>query len=409
MNWFKFAGFFFILNLAATQIFSADNLHDRVLRYDFSRVRTTAACKSLIIDYIKAAKFDSIHQVIACGDSVNSPDTSWLSHMSRFLIRLIECDIDFLSQPSTYKNYFRMTLIRPADKYYQYYLPYFSDSELVSHPVFFLPDSTFPLREENITRFLYSFAKEKINTFQLTHSQHSDLWDFLINFALSTNRNRDDLSTEAIRFLKKYPNSIFKELVLYNFTYRFERGSNAKIMGIIGGYDLFGEKTKQLIPNHFSLGMFFKMKTRRLFFLLCAKTGGFHTASTLNYGQDTLRINTELDINRILFGIGHPFFWKKRVIISPYLGFHLLQPALSQSKGKKGEFQFPNTTGFCFGLSVDLTRQFKDFNFEPEISLNIGISNTRMSKIRGDLSSQYYFIELGFGLIDFDRKRVFSF
>ncbi len=407
---------FCIIILFFSISYSQVELKDKLLNYDFDRLKISISARSMILDFVRQSDFDSVWVIVSFCDSVNYPDSAWLSKRERFLIKFLEGDTAFLFNKDVYiENFDLVDTIDnyPRQDYHRDYYYYTSHKYLMERAAYVrdkFQNFNVNFNVENVERILYLLAKEKKDEIYQNLPNSGELWDFLEIILSYQNRKHEDVPMLSEKYLEKYPDSKFKSLIIYNFAKRYKKGVHGGVFILKGRYDFLPQKTNSWIEDYpsFALELGYMFKSLTLTGSICF--GIANAKSSLIYGTDTLNDTMNIDPFKFNHSIGYTFDIRQKLFITPAMVLVIHAPWPIDKAGYDSDFKIPTTYGCGFSLCIDkATRPSKANYSRSVVHANVGIVYNDMTDVRKDLDNWFVFIEIGYGYKGWSRVRDYSF
>jgi hypothetical protein len=354
-------------------------------------ILTVHSARSRLIHLLQTGKFDSTAHMISQFENRVGTAGTWLTGHERVLISVLRGDMDTLQDPQFYiKHLCLRDTAAPGDmpgtvpRYEQF--------------------SAGPGSPDNLAPFLLRNYEQKRIIYKNRFPQYEFLWEFL-DLVFDYDQNK------VIRYLVNYANSPFARLVKFNYLVRYRYTADGLMIGGGYGYVNLDSETNRLFDDRLSFSIscdYYLAGFGLLSALTLSKNG---TRSITIVDRDTIQVGTFLRNFFIEIAVGRIISIHDRLYLTPFAGggvFYSL-PHIDS------DLSLPPAWGIKTGLSAHLRLALNDPRFldsppapDPGIRFDAGVRYNKFYRIRSDLGTWSYFINVGLEVIKFRFKRSYE-
>jgi hypothetical protein len=376
----------------------------RLKGYDFERKRVVQATRSIILDFLKSGRMDSLKLAVAYCDSLASPDSSWLSESERYCVYFLCVDTRNLYQLDFYCRTFSLfdTASLPAPG-------------TVCRPRFLgeyqqdVPD--------NLHSVLLKSCMGSLAAYRGKYNEFDDIWTFWEKIVLQPCANVQIQQQELDAIGKKYPQSPFARLRVNDYremlkiTRRLNadkpRARNATGGGVFAGagYLAWLGAPAGVFPDPLEFSGNIDMIFNNVLYQFGVDVSHVKMKNDL-IKTDTLAKGTGVVLSFLSLNIGHYFDLGKTDYISPLGGIFLCQTAPDNSNLT---FDVPFVVGVRLGADyTHVLGHWGESLVGPAIMLSTGILLGDFKRISGSQGNCQLYADLtigifGFGVRDAER------
>jgi hypothetical protein len=368
-----------------------NSIAQRIKNYEFERNKTILSTRSVIIDYIKENRMDSLRLAVAFCDSINSPDSTWLTNMERVYIHFLCVDTSFLYDKALYTEHFG--LIDTAKE--------LQKLEFCNNPFTrgnFLRQSE--EKDDNLSLILFKTCKSRLNEYRNTYTKLNDIWDFWEIVAFEPCVDIRNQKKQLAAFREKYQKSVLASLTILDYeeqqkrtqlmesqeVKRAPRGPSGGGGGIGASYTIFPKKGNDLLPNFLSVTAFIDVMKDNWLYQIGMDFSGMKTKADL-IRNDTLKKGSIIRMNKFLLSIGRPLDIGSSDVIFPVVGGVLFHNFL-EDRSAVG-FDLPFFIGGKIGVDYNhIIGLDKSSVIGPALRISTGVYFGNFKKI--DNSLKYY-------------------
>jgi hypothetical protein len=401
-------------------VFGQD-LKKALLEYDYVRVRLTNASKSKIIDLIKKSDFDSVDVIVNFCDSINSPNLGWLTKKERFFLEVLKENLDLLEKDSLYKELFWLndTLPSAGGGRPRYRRLLADDYELGGGSQYDLSCLKNPPpvpTNESLIAFLELSFIEKFKELKEKYPNKAYIWDFMEIIFYQTNYYAKRHQGPVVEYLRKYKDSPFYKLVLYNYYYNYELTKSGTVLGLGGGYLDFNSNTNKLFRDRGNVYLYWDIFTHGVPLKMEMLIMTNDLESRYIQGTDTVPRGTAVTNPFLMLSTGYLFHLNNNFHVTPYAGVGWFLSSLPDTeKDELGtDIDFRSVFGYRTGASLDI--RFKsslDYqNIDASMwgfRIDAGLGFFDHSKLKAGLGKTFFYVNIGISVLGWGEKRTYEF
>jgi hypothetical protein len=389
------------------EIDSVSAIGKRINGYQFYRQKVVEVTRSIILDYLKEGHFDSIGYAIAYCDSLNHPDSSWISAIERYSIYFLGIDTAHLYSTDFYcTNFDLYDTTKPL--------------QINSCRTNLFLDGMNNENAGHLGLVLTKMCKERLAYNRQEYPKLCDIWDFWDLIVLKTCFSREARFDSLLSFRKKYPNSPFSKLKVLDHQEmismqgdqvqktEIHRGKNGG-GGLIGAdFSLLPNAYDCLYPNHVSLLLNVDVISNNWLFELGFSGTTLKTQENL-INIDTLKQGASVSIFNFSLAFGRTFSMRENHYISPLIGVVLQRNIIDEKELVR--FDLPYLIAGKLGINYDfIIHNFGSTFVGPSIRVAGGVLVGDFQKISGDFTYYQLYVNVavgifGFSAIDSDQNR----
>jgi hypothetical protein len=391
--------------LLAAAVFSyagSAALGQRLKGYEFERNKVASATRSIIQDYFKNSQIDSVALAVAYCDSINSPDSSWLSNSERYYIYFLCVDTHNLYKLDYYCNTYSLyDTTQPLQALNECRSDYYGRKEVSPSIGSF----------DNLESILFKTCKSRLSEYRAMYPAFNDIWDFWDTFVLQSCVNEELGKKNIFAFRKKHPQSPLAKLKSRDYrelqilqkqmTQQQPRTRNSNGGGVVAGagFAYWPGVKNSIYPSPLSFSLLGDIVFKDILYQLALDVTNQRTVNDL-IKNDTLEKGSSVLITNISINVGKVFGFSDKYFLTPTAGLFLFQTTPNQ--GNTVRFDIPFVAGARINLDyTHILGFFGTDNFGPSVRLSSGICLGDFKRISNELNYYLLYVNLTVGLYGF--------